>query len=125
MKKNNEGIITLIERIAKSIFNLMSSVVLLANLEKLAGKNLIKIVFLILLAISFFTSTLICLSGLMYLYLTSLHYSNLFSLSIVAGLNIVLLLFIFLIGLKLKSTLFFPSIREQINRIIKSHKKSS
>ena|SRR3990167_10461330 len=126
MKKNNESVIMLLEHIAKSLFKLISDVVLLAQLEaSLASKNLMKLVFLIFLIIAFLTSTLICLSGLMYLYFLSLHYSELFSLSIVTGINIVLLFFIFLIGLRLQSTLFFPATRRQITHIIKSNKESS
>src|SRR5579864_6422205 len=88
LKKNLVRILML----APTIFSLVNNIIQLIEEEfRLAEKNLVKIILCFFIFLSLFTSALICLNAVLFIYLISLSLSWLSSLLIILSLHIVLL----------------------------------
>ena len=112
---NHTNITTLLKTLIETYIKRLSNLTQLASLEaKLAGKTLIKITILLLIAIFLVASAWFSLLLVTYLYLVSLHYSWLCSAIIVACINIFLLVLVLMYILIIKKYLFFPATRRQI-----------
>jgi hypothetical protein len=118
-KKNNGGftnsVLSLIFLVPK-LFSFVNNIGALVKAEAAhAKRNLILIVFLILISVILVTSTWMCLLGLLYLYLTT-HLTPIPSLAIVLAFNIFLLIIIALVIYLSKRNMFFPATFAQISR---------
>jgi hypothetical protein len=83
---------------------------------RLAGRSLT-----VMLVLSFFIAALLasawlCLLGLFALYLVSLHWSWMMSISIAFGLNLILIGFVLLYFSRLRKNFLFSETREQLRK---------
>jgi hypothetical protein len=120
MAKNNKNgftnsVLSLVFLVPK-LFSFVNNIGALIKAEaQHAKRNLILIVFLILISVILVTSTWLCLLGLLYLYLTT-HLAPIPSLTIVLAFNIFLLIIIGLVIYLSKRNLFFPATFSQISK---------
>jgi hypothetical protein len=121
MAKNSKGalmgaVMSLVLLVPK-LFNFMGNISTLVKLEaQQAGRNLTIIVLLMFISAILLTSSWLCLLGLAYLYLVSLHIGAIPALTIVTIFNLLLLLIIGLIIYTLKRNLFFPATFAQLSK---------
>lgn len=107
--------------------NLISVALKLSSLvgreARLAGKSFIIIIGLAIFSACLFTSTWICMLGLLYIYFQSLLWSPAACLLIILLINILVLLIIGLIMYRMKNNLFFPETCEECRSLCKTHSK--
>ena len=101
-----------------AIFTLLTNFIDLFNFEaRLAGKSILAIIMLTVIAGMLVSITWLCALAFLAIYLISLQWSSYAILALLIGIN---LLFIILIGFAIKQKkeyLFFPFIRKQIVEI--------
>jgi len=103
-----------------TLFSLIGKVVTLAGYEaKLAGRSLIVIIILSLLAGVLFATTWLGILAMLFMYLVSLQLSWQISLFILIIVNLCCLAIILCVMNKIKKNLLFPETREQLREVSK------
>lgn len=102
--------------IVPTIFSLAFKVAGLFSLEaKIAGRSLVIILMLGFLLGLLLTAFWLCLLTIFTVYLVSIHWSLLSALGLVAALNAIFILIVFVLILQHKNNLTFPEIRRQFH----------
>ena len=96
--------------IVPTLFSVVARVMCLLEYEAhLAGRSLIKLVFLLMVTITLLISVWFCVLAMLFLYFTACHLSWLLSLFLIFILNMLLLVIVGLTISKVKATLAFPA----------------
>lgn len=83
---------------------------------RLAKRSLIRCVVLAIFGLTLLFSSWVCLLGIIYLSLISLHLSPILSLMIIFLINTLLLIIIGLVMMNVKDKIFFPRVTSLIRR---------
>jgi hypothetical protein len=101
-----------------TLFSVFSNISVLIGWEaRRAGKSIAILLLLSIVAGSIITTIWLCLLAMLFLYLISLHWSEIQALLCIALLNAVLLIIIGIIMSKVKNNLSFPAVRRQLQII--------
>lgn len=109
------GLITVLSNLFIAYLKRFTELIHLAELEaKLAVKTLIQIFILLYFSTLLLLTAWLSLLGVLFFYLTSLHFTPLFAACVIAALNILLILLIAMSIFIIKKNLFFPATRRQL-----------
>lgn len=112
---NQRSFLEILISLIQSSFKTFKEMTQLAGLEtKLAKKTLVNILILSSIIKIFTLTTWLSFCGVIGLYLMSLGFSALFTLSIICLLNFLVVLAIAITILRIKAYLFFPATRRQL-----------
>ena len=101
-----------------TLLSLMGRIGSLIGLEaRLAGKSLVSIIVLAFLSALLLTSTWLCVLGMLFVYLTSLHWSTQLILLTLLGFNLILLIIVCRMMTKYKKRLLFPKTRHLLDEV--------
>jgi hypothetical protein len=121
-KKNNFVTRFIIDflMIVSSLFKFIPNLIFILEFEATAaGKSLVSLLMLYLIAGTLLTSTWLCLLSICFIYFISLHLSWLLSLFIIVIINLLLLIITGLMILRAKNILSFPQTRHMLQKIKK------
>jgi hypothetical protein len=111
------GAISSVMFLFPKLFNFVGNIGTLVKMEaQQAKRNLTIIVTLMFISVILLTTTWLCLLALAYLYLVTLHLSEITSLLIVTVFNVLLLVFVGMFIFFLKRHLFFPATFAQLSK---------
>lgn len=103
-----------------SLFKFVPNFILLIELEaRSAGKSIVSLLILYLIAGSLLTSTWLCIIAMCFIYFISLHLSWILSLLIIVIVNLLLLIITTLVVSKAKNNLSFEKTRQLLRNINK------
>lgn len=101
-----------------NLVNFFCNVITLVGMEaRAAGKSIIIMIMLSIVLAFLVTTTWLLLLAMLFVYLTSLHWSMQLSLLAILLLNVVFILLISVIISKAKKNLSFPLLSQQCRRI--------
>lgn len=104
--------------LATNLFGFASNLTALLKYEThMAGKSLAKIVVLSLLIVMFLSCIWLCLLAMLLVYLISLQFSLIAAISIMLGINLLLVFIVTFMLCKARRVMFFPITREQFSNI--------
>lgn len=101
-----------------TLFSVFTNITALVGWEaKRAGKSVVTIILFAFFAAFLLTTIWLCLLGILFLYLVSLHWTEIQALLFIILVNVILLGVIGFVISKVKNNLTFPLIRKQLQII--------